>query len=165
MAGRTAWTAGNGVGFTWTTVFGSADLTSMPSGDVVFSSATAIANQTNLDMLADVSVEITISSTTPSAGAYMALYIAQLNEDGSTYGDGSYTRGTQSTLIPAYLPVQTRFIQSTNATTLLEAYFQGIWLPPNTFIFGLLNETGITFSGTAANNVCKYITYNVNNNN
>ncbi len=44
MASRTAWTAGNGVGLTWTNCFASADLTSMVSGNTVLSSATAVAN-------------------------------------------------------------------------------------------------------------------------
>lgn len=166
MAGRTAWTAGNGAGLTWTAMFGTADLTSLANGASVMSSATAIANGTNLDQLADVSVEITISSATPTAGANITLWLAPLAQDGSTYGDGSFTAGTQkSAYTPAWFSVQTCPVQSAAATTKMIAYFQGIPLPPVSFTWVIQNNTGQAFSSTAANNVAKFITYNVNDNN
>jgi hypothetical protein len=164
-ASRTEWTAGNGPGLTWTSGFGSGDMTSMPTADAVLSSATGIANGTNLDIYADISVEITISSTTPAAGSYIAIYEALLQEDGSTYGDGSFAAGTQKALVPPYPPVCVIPLQSTNATTLLAGSCTGVLLAPGTFNWVILNETGITWSSTAANNAMKFRTYNVNLNN
>lgn len=164
-ANRTAWTAGNGAGLTWTSGFASGDMTSMANAYAVLSSASAISNGSNLDIYADVSVEITIGSATPSAGAYIAVYIAPLQEDGSTYGDGSYTAGTAKNLVPPWPPVCVIPLQSTNATTLLAGACTGIVIPPGTFNWVILNESSITFSGTAANNVMKFRTYNINLNN
>lgn len=165
MASRTAWTAGNGAGLTFTAMFGTADLTSLANGDSVLSSASAVANGTNLDMFADASVEITITSATPTAGAYIGLWIAPLNEDGSTYGDGHLTAGTGLAYVPVWPMASSCQIQSAAATTKMVAYFQGIILPPVNFNWVILNETGLAFSATAANNVAKFITYNVNLNN
>lgn len=75
-ANRTEWTSGNGQGLGWssrTTAFGTADLTSLASGDSVLSSAAAIANGSNLDQYLDISVEITVGSSTPTTGAYIAI--------------------------------------------------------------------------------------------
>jgi hypothetical protein len=162
MANRTAWVAGLGVGLSWTAAFASGDLTSLPSLSSVFSSATPIANGASLDTYADISVEITIGSATPAAGSFIGVFIARLLDNGTTYGDGSYVLGTQKALQPPWSAVGIIQLQSTNATTLLAGSVQGIILPPDTFVFGLYNGTGITFSGTAANNVCKYKTYNLN---
>src|SRR5271170_7833744 len=43
MANRTAWTAGNGVGFTWTTAINGSDLASLANGSTVLSSVADIA--------------------------------------------------------------------------------------------------------------------------
>ena len=90
MANRTAWVAGNGVGFTWTTAINSADLVSMPNGSSVLSSVTGVANQTNLDMFMDVSVRCAIASSTIAAGANLAVWLYALLDDGTTYGDGQF---------------------------------------------------------------------------
>ncbi|HZT90278.1 MAG TPA: hypothetical protein VFA12_20225 [Stellaceae bacterium] len=165
MANRTAWTAGNGAGLTWTSGFGAADLTSLPSGDVVLSSGAAIANGANLDMFADASVEITIASSTPSAGAYIALWIAPLQEDGTTYGDGQLTAGVQAAYTPPWAPAAIIPIESGTALTKMMGSVSAILLPPRNFLWILGNFTGLTFSGTAGNNVMKFITENVNLNN
>src|SRR6267142_5618339 len=101
MVSRTAWTAGNGVGFTWTTAINSADLASMANGSTVVSSVADIANQTNLDMFMDVSVRCAIASSTIVAGANLALWRFDLLDDGSTYGDGNFVPGTQKAATPA----------------------------------------------------------------
>lgn len=165
-ANRTAWTAGNGAGLTWTAMFASADLTSLATGKAVLSSATAIANQTNLDQWADASVEITITSSTPSAGAYIGLWIAYLGEDGTTYGDGQLTAGTAATYTPPWQPAAILPIQTVNAATLMVGVnVAPIPLLPKSFAWVLYNNTGVTFSATSSNNVAKFQTENVNLNN
>lgn len=165
MSNRTAWTAGNGQGLTWGTAINGSDLASLANGSTVLSSVANIANGTNLDMYADLSVELTIGSATPSAGAYLGLYIAALMEDGSSYGDGSLTSGATITRAPPWSPAGIIPLQSSAATTLLAGFIQGIIIPPGSFRFALYNGSGITLSATAANNVVKYRTYNLNLNN
>jgi hypothetical protein len=88
MTSRTAWVAGNGVGFTWTTAINGSDLASLANGSTVLSSVADVANQTQLNIYADISVRMTVGSATPPAGASLNLYLAALLDDGSTYGDG-----------------------------------------------------------------------------
>src|SRR5262245_60192722 len=104
MANRAAWIAGNGVGFTWTTAINSADMASLANGSCVMSSVADIANQTALDIFMDVSVRCAIASSTIAAGANLALFLYALLDDGTTYGDGQLTSGTQTTKVPAFAP-------------------------------------------------------------
>jgi hypothetical protein len=165
MANRTAWTAGNGVGFTWTTAINESDLESLASGSAVLSSIGGITNQTALDLWCDVSVRLTISSSTPSAGAFLALYLAALLDDGATYGDGQLAAGTQKAYLPPYPPVAVLPIESAAALTVMAGFAQGILIPPGTFNFALYNGTGIALSSTGSNCIVKYRTYNLNLNN
>jgi hypothetical protein len=165
MANRTAWTAGNGVGFSWTALFASGDLTSLANGSTVLSSAADITNQTALDQYMDISVRCTVGSATPPAGAYIGLFLAALLDDGATYGDGSMASGATITRAPPYAPVGIIPLESAAATTLLAGFVQGIIIPPGSFRIALLNASGAALSSTAANNVAKYRTYDVNLNN
>jgi hypothetical protein len=103
MANRTAWTAGNGVGFTWTTAINQADLASLANGSTVLSSVADITNQAALDIYADISVRMTVASATPPAGAYFGIYLVGLLDDGTTYGDGTLTSGSTITRAPPWL--------------------------------------------------------------
>jgi hypothetical protein len=106
MANRTAWTAGNGVGFTWTTAINGGDMASMATANSVLSTVADITNQTALDIYADISVLITLgSSSAIAAGAYLGLYLFALQSDGATYGDGSLTAGTPAAIVPPFAPV------------------------------------------------------------
>jgi hypothetical protein len=93
MANRTAWTAGNGAGLTWTTAINQADLAALANGSTVLSSVADIANGTGLDIYADIAARFTVTSATPPAGAYFGIYLAALLDDGATYGDGFLTSG------------------------------------------------------------------------
>lgn len=163
MASRTAWTAGNGVGFTWTTAINSADLASMANGSTVVSSVADIANQTNLDMFMDVSVRCAIASNTIAAGANLALWLYELLDDGSTYGDGQFTNGTQAALTPVFPPFATIPLKVAASQTLLLGYANQIVIPPGSFRLALQNNSG--FALTAGTQTVKYRTYNLNLNN
>jgi hypothetical protein len=164
MANRTAWTAGNGVGLTWTAAFAAGDLTSLADSAFVLSSATPIANGGTLDIYADFSAAITVSSSTPRAGAYIGVYLVPLIGDGATYGDGQFAAGTQKAAQPPYAPVGTIPLQNT-AMTVMAGLVQGIVIPPGTFLWGVYNYSNVGFSGTAANNKAWYRTYNLQLNN
>ena len=165
MANRTAWTAGNGVGFTWTTAINGSDLASLANGSTVLSSVGDIANQTALDIYADLSVRMTVTSATPPAGAYLGLYLATLLDDGATYGDGSLTSGSTITRAPPWTPVGTIPLEIAAAATLLAGFIQGIIIPPGSFRFALFNSSGAALGATSTNCVVKYRTYNMNLNN
>jgi hypothetical protein len=165
MANRTAWTAGNGVGFAWSIALNGSDLASLANGSTVLSSVADIANQTALDLWCDVSVRMTVASATPPAGAILALYLAALLDDGATYGDGSMTSGTVIARAPPWQPVGVIPLENAAATTLLAGFVQGVLIPPGSFRFALYNNSGAALSATAANCVVKYRTYNLTLNN
>jgi hypothetical protein len=165
MTSRTAWVAGNGVGFTWTTAINGSDLASLANGSTVLSSVADVANQTQLNIYADISVRMTVGSATPPAGASLNLYLAALLDDGSTYGDGSMSSGGTITRAPPYAPVGVVALESAAASTLLAGFISGIVIPPGSFRFALYNNSGAALSATAGNCIVKYRTYNVNLNN
>jgi hypothetical protein len=165
MANRTAWTAGNGVGFTWTTAINASDLVSLTNGSTVLSSVADITNQTALDIYADLSVRLTVTSATPPAGAWLGIYLAALLDDGATYGDGSLTSGSTITRAPPWSPIGSIPLETVAAATLLAGFVQGIVIPPGSFRFALYNGSGAALSSTAGNCIVKYRTYNMQLNN
>lgn len=162
MASRTAWTAGNGVGFTWTIAINTADLTTMANANTVVSSVSDIANQTSLDMFMDLSASCNISSSTIAAGANLAFWIYALNQDGTTYGDGQFTNGTAAAKTPTFAPCAVMPLVAAASQTLLLGNALQIPIPPGSFRVAMQNNSGFTFSGT---NTVKYRTYNLNLNN
>ncbi len=165
MANRTAWTAGNGVGFTWITAINGSDLASLANGSTVLSSVADITNQTALDIYADISVRMTVTSATPPAGAYFGLYLAALLDDGATYGDGFLTSGGTITRAPPWAPCGTIPLETAVAVTNLSGFVQGIVIPPGSFRFALYNGSGAALSATSTNCNVHYRTYNMNLNN
>lgn len=164
MASRVAWTAGNGVGFTWTTAINSADLASMAAGSTVLSSVADIANQTNLDIYADISVRLAIASTAITAGANAALWLYALLDDGTTYGDGNFVAGTQKAATPAFAPIAVIPFPVATLTALV-GFAQGIIIPPGSFRLALQNNTLPATALSAGTQTVKYRTYNLNLNN
>jgi hypothetical protein len=164
MTSRLSWTAGLGVGYTWTACMGTNDLVSMATGYSVLSSAAAVTNQTAQDLYIDISVKITITSSTPTAGGSIGLYLCYLNQDGTTY-DPYLTAGTA---LAAYQPLAYPSVGSINltatATTVLAGNITGILTAPGTYSFVLWNNSGLTFSATNTNNVVKYRSYILNDN-
>lgn len=163
MTARTAWTAGNGVGFTWSTLINSADMASMTNGQSVVSSVADIANQTALDMFMDISYKLAISSNTIAAGANFAFWLYALDQDGSTYGDGQFTNGTAASLTPSFAPCGIGSIPAVASTTNMSGFIQQIIIPPGSFRIAIQNNSG--FALTSGTQTVKYRTYNINTNN
>lgn len=89
---QSAWATSSAAGFV------SGDITvfnSLASGSCVVAS-NAIANGTNLDLYAEVSISL-VGSATTAAGAYVNIYVLPLNQDGTTYGDNTPSGTAQST--------------------------------------------------------------------
>ncbi len=163
MGSRTAWTAGNGAGLTWTELITSADLASMPNGSSVLSSDADIANGTQLDMFMDISAVCAIASSTIAAGANLAFWLYALQEDGSTYGDGQLTPGTQAAKTPTFAPIGVMPLVAAAAQTTLVGFVQGIIIPPGSFRVAMQNNSGFTL--TSGTQTVKYRTYDINLNN
>jgi hypothetical protein len=161
MANRTAWTAGNGVGFTWTAAINSGDMSTLTTAGTSLGTPT-ISNQTNLDMFADFSVRCAIASSTIAAGANIALWLYALLDDGTTYGDGQLSVGANASKTPTFPPFGTVPLVAAAAQTTLVGFVQQVIIPPGTFKVALQNNSGFTFSGTQT---CMYRTYNLNLNN
>lgn len=165
MTSRTAWTAGNGVGLTWTTLINSADMASMTNGQSVLSSVADIANGTNLDMFMDISASLVIASSTIVAGANLAFWLYALNQDGTTYGDGQLTAGTAASKTPANVQnlIGPMGLVAAASQTALIGLLQQIIIPPGSFRVAIQNNSG--FSLTSGTQTVKYRTYNLNLNN
>lgn len=163
MTSRTAWTAGNGVGLSWTTAINSADMaTNLTNGKTVLSSVSDIANGTNLDQFMDVSFSLVIASSTIVAGANISFWLFLLNQDGSTYGDGQFTAGTVAALTPTFAPCFVfPLVAAASQTTMVGSnYGNPIIIPPGSFRLAIQNNSG--FSLTAGTQTVKYRTYNIN---
>lgn len=156
MANKQKFIAGDGVGLSWTTAIGATDLDSKTNTTVV-ASTTPIDNSAALDLYADLS--ISLGSITSGAGTpYIAVYLAPLNEDGTTYGDGI---GSGTTAPSATYWVGNIMVPPSTAAV-ITGTLRGIVLPPGSFRFVFQNMAGATLAASA--NVVKYRTYNINNN-
>lgn len=166
-ANRTAWTSGNGQGdAAWGALINSSDMASMAGttagSNTVLSSVAGIANGTNNDQFMDISCELTIASSAVAAGANLAFWIYPLQEDGTTYGDGLLTAGTQATLTPAWAPLPPIVLAASTRTSLI-GQINGIVIPPETFKVAIQNNSG--FALTSGTQTCSFKTYNQNLNN
>jgi len=158
VANRTAWVAGLGQGLTWGTAIASANMASMTNGQSVMDS-TDVTNQTALDIYADISISLAISSSTIGAGANIAIFLAMLNQDGTTYGDNHVTTSASS-VTPSYSPIAVIPLFAAASQTSLIGNASGLIIPPGTFRWAMQNNSG--FALTSGTQTIKYRTYNTN---
>lgn len=166
MANRTAWTGGNGVGLTWTSIFTAGGdqtaATTLASGNSLLSSSTITNGSPTFDIFCDLSIQCTIASGTIAAGATIAVWLYALLADGSTLGDGLLTAGTSTSgHTPAFPPCGVLQLFAAATQTLLNGYIQGIVIPPGSFAFTIQNNSGNAFTACTI----KYRTYNTQLNN
>ena len=156
MANKTAWAFG-ATGNTWTSAF-TTETGTMATANSVLSNVT-IANQTALDQYCDISVRLSIASSTVAAGANFALWLATLLDDGTTYGDGTLVAGTPAAGTPAWAPCAVIPLFPGAGLTNLRGAFQGIVLPPESFKFIIQNNSG--FALTASVQSVMYKSYKI----
>ena len=165
MTNNTGWAAGRGAGLTWTSAFNTTDFTTsnagglLANGQTVLSSVADIANGTSLDMYADISVRLSISSSTIGTNAGFTFWIFPLLDDGATYGDGQFTAGTAKASTPVLTPCGFVPLLAAGSQSSLVGSIIGIPLPPGSFRFAMQNASGFTL--TSAATVCKYRSYNL----
>lgn len=161
MTARTAWVAGNGVGLTWTAGITAASIAALATGNTFVENTISVANNTNLDIYADVSIRGTIASNTTVAGANIALWIFDLLDDGTSYGDGVFTPGTAAAKTPLFASVGQISPPIGASTTTFKGIIKGIIMAPGSFHWAIQNNTGFAFTACSV----LYRTYNLNLNN
>jgi hypothetical protein len=139
----------------YATAFNAADLNSLPNGSAVLSSIADIANGTNLDIFAALS--ISLGSITTVAPSFLGVYYYPLNQDGTTYGDKLFASGAQVALAPSATYWVGNIIVGVG-TTVITGTLDRIIIPPRSGRFLAYNQLGATLAASA--NVAKYQTYN-----
>ena len=156
MADIEKWVGGSLAGLSWDSAIGATDLDSV-TNTTVKASTTPLDNSSTLDLYADLS--ISLGSVTTGAGTpYLAIYLAPLNQDGTTYGDGVGS----GTTAPAATYFVGNIMVPPSTTAVITGTLRGIVLPPGQFRFVFQNVLGVTLAASA--NVVKYRTYNLTNN-
>lgn len=160
MANNTAWVGGNiNSGLSWATLINSGDLTSLgTASNAAISNAISIANGTGLDQFMDISIQLAIASSTIAAGANIAIWLAMLQQDGSTYGDGILVAGTPAAYTPPWPPVAVFPLWAAATRTTLIGQVNGIVIPPGSFKAILQNNSG--FALTSGTQSVSFRTYN-----
>jgi hypothetical protein len=114
--------------------------------------SSAIANQTNLDVYAD--LELVLASLTPVAPNYGTLYVLEAI-DGT-----NYPSATAAVLRNQPSQILCTFALDTTATTAQRIVVRNVVLPPGSFKVVFDNQAGVALAGSG--NTVKMITYNVN---
>lgn len=163
MTNLTAWQGGalNSNSVAFQSAFLAADLASLANLSSVMSS-TAFNNATGLDQFMDISFVGAIASSTIAAGAGISLFLAILQGDGATYGDGRLTVGTQAAYSPLLNPLGGLPIQIGTTITGIIGSVIGLVIPPKSFRLVLQNNTG--FALAASGNMGYISTYRQNTN-
>lgn len=158
MANKTSWVAGAGQGLSYGSAgFTAADFNSLATANCVVASS-AIANNSSLDLYSDVSFVATVGGTT-LVTSRLDLYILPLNQDGTTYGDGTASGSAVPSASYQVASVGVKSgITTGNAVT---GTFRGIVMPPGSFKFVVANQLGIALNSSAAVTM-SYRTYNEN---
>lgn len=130
----------------WTSMgFTAADFNSLANGSFVLASS-AIDNSSNLDLEAVCSGSMEVGGTT-TAAHYLLLWRLPLGRDGSTYGDGT----PSGTNLPGsqFQAASTTARVGITSGNALSWQFARVWLPRNTFKFGLSQHLGAALDSTA----------------
>jgi hypothetical protein len=122
------------------------------ANNTMTAASTAVANQTNLDLLVD--VEVVLASLSPAAGAYVAIYVLEA-VDGSNYptpSDADLRLMSTSLLVVIPLGVA--------AATAQRVVARNVVIPPGTFKVKLDNQAGVALGATL--NTVKFLPYDYN---
>jgi len=114
------------------------ELNSLADGGFATGSS-GIANGTNLDQYA--CCEITLAALSPSAGAFVTLYVSHA-PDGSTYGDPPSATNPGGEMSVAVCTVETT---DSDAKVITTPIFR---IPPSGIKFTLKNNCGVSLAST-----------------
>jgi hypothetical protein len=142
-------------GFTFT------DFNSLANGSIVVASS-ADDNSTNLDDAVEISFSFANGATTTTAASRFDLYWLPLNQDASTYGDGSTSGATLPAASYRVAPCGVR-TGVTSGNTLTGTFPIVPWPSRATGKWVIANRTGGALNATSAAAV-KYRGYRFNTN-
>lgn len=146
MTNRTAWTGGNlntGV-IAWTAAFGS-EIATLANGSAVMSTL-VFDNTSFLDEFIDFSLIATIASSTIASGAALGIWLAALQGDNGTYGDGRLAAGTPAAYTPPWPAMGGVQFQTGTTITTLVGDVGGLGLRPIKFRVVAQNISGFNFT-------------------
>ena len=149
MATTGKWKAGTNPPGTPLTVFTGAAINSL-ANNTATAASTAIANQTNLDLYADIWLHL--GSLTPTAGGYVTIYILEAI-DSSTYPSATASILRNQ---PSHVLVTMSLDTAVGAQ---DVVVRNVLLPPASFKLVLDNQSGVSLN--AAGNTLTLITYNL----
>lgn len=145
MANVTKW------GTTTPVVLLTTELNALANGSASAASA-AIANQTNLEVYAD--IELSLASLSPASPNYCTLYILEAIDS------VNYPSATAAVLRNQPAQILCTFALDTTAATAQRLVVRNVLLPPCTFKLVLDNQAGVALGATS--NTLKMVTYGVN---
>ena len=122
MAALASWAGGAlaSNSFNYVAAFNAADLNSLPATACVLSSLAPFDNTiSSPDQFMDISAVCTVASTAPISGSGLSFWLALLQGNGTTLGDGRLTAGSQvlsSVYSPPWAPLP--FIPSQIGTSI-----------------------------------------------
>lgn len=138
--------------------FTATDFNSRVNGGVIVAAST-VTNASNLDLYGQISFSVVNGATTTTQASYFQFYAAELNQDGTTYGDGIATGTTlpaaHQALAIADLPI------SAGSGATMTGSTKWFPMPGGELKFVFVNSSGGALNGSAAA-VFKYRTFNFN---
>lgn len=147
-------------GLTWATCgFTLTDFNSLASGSCVVAS-TGFDNATDQDLLIDLSFSFVVGGTTLTS-SIIAAYLLPLNQDGSTYGDGTAT----GSALPAVGYHQGQIAPKVGVTSgnAITGTIQRILLPPGAGKLAIGSVLGVALNSSASAAVkARVYTYTTN---
>ncbi len=111
-------------------------------------------NSTNLNIYAD--IELVLASLSPSAGAYVAVYILEAPDNSNYPAQSDADLRLTTTQLLCIIPI------GTTASTAQRVTVRNLVLPPSHFKLKLDNQTGVSLN--ASGNTLKLLAYNINGN-
>lgn len=152
------WTAGAGVGLTWSNAIAAADLNALASNSSTTTTTNVVTNGTALDIFADFSIALKVNATT-AAPNYVGVYLYPLNQDGTTYGDNAVSSKSAVTPSASYWVGNILVPTGITSGNFVYGQINRVIMPPGSFLWVIQNVTGVALFADA-NSICKYRTYN-----
>lgn len=165
MTNLSAWAGGalNTGNIAYQSAFATGDINitgGIPNLSSVLSTIT-FDNSSGLDEFMDISFNgAFIAAETVTAGACISFYLAALQANGTTYGDGRLTAGTPAAYQPILNPLPAIPIQAGTTITSIIGDTGLITLRPRKFALILMNNSGFNLAATG--NTCVISTYRQN---
>lgn len=129
----------------------STELNSVTSASMTQSSA-SYDNTSNLDIYVD--IEIVLAALSPSAGAYVALWLEEAIDGSDFPAQSAADLRLTTTQLLVTIPI------GTTASTAQRVVARQVPIPPAKFFVNLDNQTGVTLA--ASGNTVKFLPYNIN---